>query len=167
MSEPDVRELEVRAITAESFAPYGTLIEPTEDGTPFGPADARLDLTQGTPRLYVMRIPGRGYVIDRITRHRQVTQALAAVGGLEWVLAVAPPYALENPDAAPTLEDIVAFRVPGDVALMLHKGTWHAGPLFVGPPRGFLNLELADTNEVDHHTCVLTQAYGVRLSLLV
>lgn len=166
---PDVarRYLPVRPITAAGFAPFGTLIEASADGTPFGPADARLDLGQGTPRFYVMRIPGRGFLVDRITRHRRVTQALASVGGAEWVLAVAPPHGLDDPAAEPALEEIAAFRIPGEVAVMLHKGTWHAGPLFAGADRSFFNLELADTNEADHHTCVLARRFGTALSLLV
>lgn len=162
-----LRDLPVADITRAGFAPFGTLIEASADGTPFGPDDADLDLGQGTPRYYIMRIPGRGFVIDRITRHRRVTQALASVGGSEWVLAVAPPLGLDDPAAEPALDDIAAFRIPGDVAVMLHKGTWHAGPLFSGPDRGFFNLELSDTNEVDHHTCMLVDRYGTKLKLLV
>jgi ureidoglycolate lyase len=50
---------------------------------------------------------------------------------------------------------------------MLHKGTWHAGPLFEGAAQSFFNLELADTNVVDHHTCDLTASYGFALRLRV
>ncbi len=42
--------------TPEGIAPYGTLVMPSEDGTPFGPADATLGLMAGTPRLYIMRL---------------------------------------------------------------------------------------------------------------
>jgi len=52
-----VRDLRVQTLTRESFAPFGDLIAPIEDGVPFGSADAKLDLTQGTPRLYIMRLP--------------------------------------------------------------------------------------------------------------
>lgn len=162
-----IRDLPVRDVSRDGFASYGTLIEASADGTPFGSGDARLDLGQGTPRFYIMRIPWRGFTVDRITRHRRVTQALAAVGGHDWVVAVAPPLGLDDTAAEPALGDIAAFRIPGDVAVMLHKGTWHAGPLFAGPDRSFFNLELADTNEVDHQTCVLAARYGVALNLLV
>lgn len=40
-----------RMATPESIAPYGTLIEPGEDGAPFGAGDAEFDLAQGRPRL--------------------------------------------------------------------------------------------------------------------
>src|SRR5262245_17394460 len=105
-SAAPVRDLAVRPLTAQSFAPFGDLIAPIEDGVPFGPADARLDLTQGTPRLYIMRLPRKGIVFRQITRHRGVTQCLAALGGRSWLLAVAPPKSFDDPNAEPALEDI-------------------------------------------------------------
>lgn len=158
-------ELPVLDLTAERFAPYGSVIAPTEDGVPLGARDAPLDLSGGTPRFYAMRIPARGLAVTRITRHRRVTQALASVGGHTWFLAVAPPLGVDDPEAEPALNDIRAFRIPGDVAVMLQKGTWHAGPLFEGAEQSFFNLELTDTNAVDHHTCDLVARYGCALSL--
>jgi hypothetical protein len=39
------------------------------------------------------------------------------------------------------------------VFVKLERGTWHAGPLFVGSAHAdFYNLELSDTNVVDHNT---------------
>ncbi|WP_375462917.1 ureidoglycolate lyase [uncultured Methylobacterium sp.] len=143
------------------------MIEAGADGTPFGPGDARLVLSEGTPRFYIMPIPGRGLTVGGITRHRRVTQTLAAVGGGTWVVAVAPPEGLDDPAAEPALADIRAFRIPGDVAVMLHRGAWHAGPLFPeGEVRSFFNLELADINLVDHRTCLLTDIYGMALRLV-
>jgi ureidoglycolate hydrolase len=164
---PNTIDLPVLDLTAERFAPYGSVIAPMDDGVPCGTANAPLDLSGGTPRLYAMRIPARGLTVTRITRHRRVTQALASVGGHTWFLAVAPPRAAHDPQAEPALDDIRAFRIPGDVAVMLYKGSWHAGPLFEGAEQSFFNLELTDTNAVDHHTCDLAARYGAALRLIV
>lgn len=44
-------------------------------------------------------------------------------------------------------------RIPPGKFIKLHQGTWHAGPLFDGEDSmAFCNLELADTNVVDHNT---------------
>jgi len=56
-------------INAAGFAPFGQVIAPTEDGIPFGPDDAQLLLTNGTPRLYIMRLHERGLRAEKITRH--------------------------------------------------------------------------------------------------
>ncbi len=163
---PDIRDLPVIDLSPEAFAPYGTVIPPTEDGTPFGPQDAALHFGTGIPRFYAMRLPNRGLVISRITRHRQVTQVLASAGGHPWLLAVAPPPIPDVPEAEPALDDIRAFRVPGDAAVMLLRGNWHAGPLFETPEASFFNLELSDTNVTDHWNCDLVQRYGVSLKLV-
>jgi len=166
-ADPDVRtiELPVQPLTAETFAPFGAVIAAAADGVPFGPQDAQLDLSRGTPRFYNMRLAGRGLRFSRITRHRLVTQVLASVGGFDWLLAVAPPLALQDAHAEPLPQDIRAFRIPGDVAVMLFAGTWHAGPLFEAAEMSFFNLELADTNDVDHHSCDLTSRYGLAIQL--
>jgi ureidoglycolate lyase len=164
---PEIRDLPVNDITMEAFAPYGTFIPAMEDGTPFGPQDAALQLGAGIPRFYAMRLPNRGLVIGRITRHRQVTQVLGSAGGQAWLLAVAPPPAEDTTDAQPALDDIRAFRIPGDAAVMLLRGAWHAGPLFETPEASFFNLELSDTNVSDHWSCDLAEAYGVTLRLAI
>ncbi|MEM9134399.1 MAG: ureidoglycolate lyase [Actinomycetota bacterium] len=166
-ADQPVTTLLIEQLTSDAFLPFGTVMAPSEDGLPFGPGDARLDLSAGTPRFYTMRLRARGLAVSRITRHRRVTQVLASAGGFEWVIAVAPPDRVGDPDAEPPLEAIRAFRIPGDTAIMLAVGTWHAGPLFDPEATGagdgsasFFNLELSDTNIVDHHTCDLAATYG-------
>ncbi len=164
--DASTRPLTVETLSSESFAPFGTVIPPMDDGVEFGAHDAQLDLAQGTPRFYTMRIPGRGMTVSSITRHRRVTQALAATGGHAWTIAVAPPESPDDPDAEPDIDAIRAFEIPGDTAIMLAIGTWHAGPLFVGDDRSFFNLELADTNIVDHQTSSIVERFGVSLELV-
>lgn len=38
--------------TCESFRDYGQVIEASSDGDEFGPNDAQLDLSRGTPRYF-------------------------------------------------------------------------------------------------------------------
>ncbi len=148
-----------REATPAAIAPYGTLIAPGGDGTPFGAADAVLDLGRGTPRLYVMRLRARPMRVDRITRHRLVTQCLAATGGGAWFAALAAP---GDPDAAEAVPGAVeVFRIPGGHALALHRGTWHDGPHFEAGEMDFLNLELSDTNVADHHTVRLDRPFVI------
>jgi len=158
--------LKAQELKPENFAPFGTVIAPEDDGAPLEGQMSPLDLSGGTPRFYAMRLPPRGLIVKQITRHVRTTQALASVGGHTWFIAVAPPSRLDDPNAEPRVEDIKAFRVPGDRGVMLHKGTWHAGPHFEGGSQSFFNLELMDTNLVDHHTCKLTERYGQALQIV-
>lgn len=164
MSAEIIRVTPQRA-TPATIAAFGTLIEPGEDGTPFGPADARLDLGAGTPRLYIMRIPNRGLHVRGITRHRRVTQCLAATKGAEWFICLAAAGDADDDGAKPDPKAIACFRIGGDVALALHRGTWHAGPFFLAPEQDFLNLELSDTNETDHHTVRFDTEFGFILEI--
>lgn len=60
-----------------------------------------------------------------------------------------------------------ACRVPPGVFIKLNVGTWHAGPLMDdGASVAFYNLELSDTNVVDHQTHVYARD-GQRFELVL
>jgi ureidoglycolate hydrolase len=163
--------LELRELTPEAFAPYGQIIAPLRTGgqgsathhdAENSPSEAQLVLDNGVPRLWIMHLPHVGLGFSRIARHRRVTQCLGSLGGKEWLIGVAPPGDLSD-DARPNLEDIVAFRVPGDRVIKLHVATWHAGPHFVHDDCMFINLENLDTNQRDFHAMPLPAECRYRL----
>uniref|UniRef100_A0A7N0ZZW8 Ureidoglycolate hydrolase n=1 Tax=Kalanchoe fedtschenkoi TaxID=63787 RepID=A0A7N0ZZW8_KALFE len=151
--------------TPETFEDYGQIIESSKDGEEFGPRDAQLDLSKGVPRFYIMRLTERKLKFSTITHHASVTQCLGAIGGGVWFLGVARPSIVEV-DASehgrvkhhvvkshcghfyvlPEVNDVQVFKVEGPKFLKLHRGTWHAGPLFLDETMDFYNLELSNTN---------------------
>jgi len=140
-----------------AFAPYGEIILPRGAGTQFdnnpydpesGAEEPNLTLTNGTPRLWIMRLKKNGLVFSKMARHRRVTQCLGSLQGKEWFVAVAPPNNLAD-GTCPELERIAAFRIPGDRVIKLHVATWHAGPHFLHDECLFFNLENLDTNKRD------------------
>ena len=154
--------LKAEELTHEGFEKFGVVLEALEDGTPFTPEEAVLDLSEGTPRFYLMSLEDKPLEFTRITRHLHTTQTLLAVGGAEWFIAVAPAGDLSD-TAVPALHDIRVFRIVGETAITLRKGTWHSGPYFRAQKLNFANIELADTNVVDHHTYRLDESIGVRV----
>jgi ureidoglycolate hydrolase len=148
-----VRVLE---LSPAAFAPYGDVIRPKLRGGQFDRGyeadDPKLTVTNGEPMLRIMHLRLRGLVFTKIARHRRVTQCLGALQGKDWFLAVAPP---DTSKAAPRLEDIVGFHIPGDQIIKLHLATWHAGPHFVHEDAMFLNLENRDTNSTDFEDAAL------------
>ena len=163
--------LDIQELTPEAFAPYGEVIAPLRTGgqgaashhnPETGAGEAQLVLDNGVPRLWIMHLPHVGLGFSRIARHRKVTQCLGSLGGKEWLIGVAPPGGLGD-DERPRLEDIVAFRVPGDRIVKLHEATWHAGPHFVHDECLFLNLENLDTNSRDFHAVPLPAECRYRL----
>lgn len=144
-----VQQLHAQWVTPENFRHYGQVILASEDGKSYDAEDAQLNLQNGTPRFYIMRLHRKGRKFHKITRHDQCTQCLGALEGKDWLIAVAPP---NNETDQPALEEIVAFRIPGNCFIKLEMGTWHAGPYFEHDFIDFYNLELSDTNNVDHFT---------------
>ncbi len=157
----ETRSLTATWITQDAFRPFGQLIQASSDGKNYDAEDAQLQLQNGIPRFYIMRLEKRGRCFDRITRHVQCTQCLGSLEGKEWLIAVAPP----SNQAQPNLDDITAFRIPGNCFIKLEVGTWHAGPYFEADGIDFYNLELSDTNVSDHYTCNLESLYGIRFEI--
>lgn len=161
MQSTSLQQLPAQPITAESFQTYGQVIFASEDGKPCDQEDARLSLEQGIPRFYIMRLQQKGRRFSRITRHVRCTQCLGSLEGKDWLIAVAPP----NEAAEPSLKDLAAFRIPGNCFIKLEVGTWHAGPYFDHEWVDFYNLELSDTNVIDHETCNLVNRFGLEFEI--
>ncbi|MGD2180758.1 ureidoglycolate lyase [Lusitaniella coriacea] len=157
-----LQRLSAQPITRENFQPYGQFITPSTDSKPYGNDDAQLDLSNGTPRFYIMRLQQRGRTFHTITRHQRCTQCLGSLEGKDWLIAVAPPSESNRPD----LEQMKAFRIPGNGFIKLARGTWHAGPYFDHEAVDFYNLELSDTNKIDYFTHNFREIEGLTFEIL-
>ncbi|QLE58248.1 ureidoglycolate lyase [Nostoc sp. TCL26-01] len=158
-----VQQLPAQWITPENFQRYGQVIFASVDGKAFDGEDAQLNLQNGTPRFYIMRLQKRGRKFHKITRHMQCTQCLGSLEGKDWLIAVCPPH---NDLNTPVLEEIAAFRIRGDCFIKLNEGTWHAGPYFEHEFVDFYNLELANTNVVDHFTHDFLNSHQLELEMV-
>ncbi|MDJ0730482.1 MAG: ureidoglycolate lyase [Crocosphaera sp.] len=157
-----VKSLALINITTENFKPYGQLITPSEDGKVYDETDAQLHLENGIPRFYIMRLEQRGRQFHRITRHQQCTQCLGSLEGKEWLMAVAPPGVKDYPD----ITQLKAFTIPGNCFIKLEVGTWHAGPYFDHEFVDFYNLELSNTNVIDHFTYNFLEKDNLRFEMV-
>jgi ureidoglycolate hydrolase len=158
-----VQQLQAEIITAENFSPYGQVIFPSCDGKDFNMEDAQLSLDKGVPRFYIMRLTTRGRKFHAITRHVKCTQCLGSLGGKEWLIAVCPA---NNNTNEPALSELKAFKIPGNCFIKLNVGTWHAGPYFEYDAVDFYNLELSDTNVVDHFTHSFLKSHQMEFEII-
>lgn len=158
-----IQQLQAEWVTPENFRPYGQVIAASEDGKSFDAEAAQLNLQNGTPRFYIMRLHNKGRKFYKITRHVQCTQCLGSLAGKDWLIAVAPP---NNETQQPAVEEIAAFRIPGNCFIKLEVGTWHAGPYFEHEFVDFYNLELSDTNVVDHFTHSFLESHKIEFEML-
>jgi ureidoglycolate hydrolase len=157
-----LQKISAQLITKENFNPYGQVIFPRVHGKMFDAEDAQLNLKNGIPRFYIMRLDKRGRKFHQITRHQQCTQCLGSLEGKDWFMVVAPP----NHTTKPNLLEMKAFRIPGNCFIKLEVGTWHAGPYFEHEFVDFYNLELSDTNVVDHLTYNFRQSDGLEFEIV-
>ena len=115
----------VRRLTADDFAPYGTLVagglgEP--DFTRPKLENWRLGFASDAPlRLQVMRYHAQRMVISQFERHLCVTETRCPIGGAQGVLVVAGK---TDGDAPPCPDTIRAFLIDGP-GVMLKPGVWH------------------------------------------
>jgi ureidoglycolate hydrolase len=157
-----VQQLPAEWVTPENFRPYGQVIFASEDGKCFDEEDAQLNLWNGTPRFYIMRLYKNGRKFHKITRHAQCTQCLGALEGKDWFIAVAPP---NSESDRPTIENLKAFHIPGNCFIKLEVGTWHTGPYCDQDFIDFYNLELTDTNIVDHFTHDFLKSHQIEFEI--
>ena len=133
------------------FARCGKLLLPQADPAPFGSAAAELYFAaEGKPRFYLMRVRRRPPVVAAMTAHQCVSQCLGSADACPWWLAVAPPGQSQKEISSASI--LLLKLLPGE-GFKLHPGIWHAGPYFEGDSALFFNLELHNTNEVDHNCC--------------
>lgn len=157
-----IQKIPAEWITPERFKPYGQVISASVDGKFYGSEDAQLHLNNGIPRFYIMRLTEKGLKFNCITRHVQCTQCLGSLEGKDWFMAVCPPSQSEQP----SLSDLAAFHIPGNCFIKLEVGTWHAGPYFEHEFIDFYNLELSDTNVVDHFTHNFSQIHQLEFEIV-
>ena len=157
-----VKQLVTRKITSQNFQPFGQVIWASKDGDKYDKNNAQLILENGVPRFYIMRLKNKGKKFTKITRHVECTQCLGSLEGKEWLMAVAPPSVEEQPK----LENLAAFKIPGNCFIKLEMGTWHAGPYFYQDSVDFYNLELSDTNDNDHFTYDFAKSYNLEFEIV-
>jgi len=163
MSESiSTKQLFAQWVTPENFRSYGQVIFAAVDGKSFDAEDAQLNLQNGIPRFYIMRLHQTGRKFGKITRHVQCTQCLGSLDGKDWLMAVAP----HGDSYKPSLEDMAAFRIPGNCFIKLDVGTWHAGPYFDADFVDFYNLELSNTNVVDHFSFDLVKNHNLEFEIV-
>lgn len=142
-----MRTLPIEPITAEAFAPYGTLLVgpaagPRQDraaGIENGRPGASLNLALIRSEPFADTTPLR-----RLERHPHSAQAFLPLAVGAYLVVVAPD-AGGRPDEA----GLRAFRVPGDTGIVYRSGAWHAHMTTLSAPGTFAMLVHEDGSAED------------------
>jgi ureidoglycolate hydrolase len=135
----DLRILNVliQDLTAEAFGPYGEISQPA--------VALALDFDGRPASICEVRFEHEPFRINFLARHLRTTQTYVPLGSSESILVVAPPSESEERDALPDLTRIAAFRLTGDHAVNLRRGTWHRHPFPVAGTASFVVLDAEGT----------------------
>lgn len=110
----EITDIKAIPITKDNFQPYGEVITPSET------ENVSLNLTNGTPRFYLMRLEKRGFDFSEIVRHKKVTQVLGALSK-KWYMGVCAP---NNDLPDPDLDTLKVFEIGEQTGIKMHEGTW-------------------------------------------
>lgn len=119
-----MRTIRTEPLTAEAFAPFGEVLEPTGDFRLINAGlcrrhhdRARLDFGTGRAGISVFDAEPRAlpYDFDLIERHPEGSQAFLPMTQAPFLVIVA-----ESPAVTPR-----AFVTNGAQGINLHRGTWH------------------------------------------
>lgn len=129
------RRLSFETVNSANFAPFGVVLSRTgRNRLPINTYGDKLDLyregfqSDQPTEWFIATFRNRGLGVLFLERHQQLTQTFIPVGGDGFYTVVAPPNCREE-NGFPALDQIKAFWVPGDVAIQIHRATWHENPL--------------------------------------
>lgn len=161
--------VQVEALTAEAFRPFGQIIqipdtEPDRDAAShrYWAGMAHIDLSDDPIDLALSRMLRRPFRLSQMERHRKATQTFVPFGTPAGILAVAPPQP-EDPDDRPRHQSIRAFALDGSAGYHLFRGVWHDSLFPIGRYADYLMVVRRDTGIDDHDVRELT--LPVRLAL--
>src|SRR5262245_39011762 len=151
-------KLVIQPISAEAFAPHGTLVcAPAEVGRkPFPSAlnnlraDARASLSAS--RAMPKTLPLTGTVMER---HRFSSQTFFPLDVSRYVVVVAP----HSPAGKPDMGLARAFLVPGDTAITYAADSWHHPMIALDRVACFSVLLWRDGTAADVETVVLDEPF--------
>ena len=146
--------LAIEPMTAESFAPFGWLMESSSM-----PGDRRIMTPSrfecdGRTTIHTIWQPQIGRTFSRLERHFGVTQTFCQLSGSPSVVCVALPTDLDDPRAVPRPDDVRAFLIDPGKGFSFARGAWHSLDRYILAPPGatfaILNADPNPTQIVDY-----------------
>jgi ureidoglycolate lyase len=129
------RRLQPITATAQNFAPFGVVLTETgRNRLPINTYGPTLDLyregfeSDQPIEWFIFQGRNRGTDVLFLERHQQLSQTFIPLGGRGFFTVLARPGAREE-NGLPALDELQAFWVPGDIAIQLHRATWHENPM--------------------------------------
>lgn len=131
--------IQAQPLTKEAFAPFGVILSPEgRQRLPINSYGDKADIykesfeTDRPIEWLIVHFKDRGRQVLYLERHQHLTQTFIPLGGHSFLMVVARPDCREE-NGLPARDELHAFVVPGDVAVQIHRGTWHENPIPLTP----------------------------------
>lgn len=125
------RQIEVQALTEEAFASYGKLIRMKPGTTPLADNpdltywEKVVEFEPGIPRtIGVLTEKRREMVLTRMERHTKAMEWFVPIDG-QCVACFAEFHNPDDPNEAPDVSKVVAFKMDGIAGFVVARGAWH------------------------------------------
>ena len=188
-----IKNVESEPLKRETFAPFGDVLAPdatrldNRDLLSMGYAkmsdaveNTRLDdfdvldywggiatISREAMRLGYLRPKKRALAFSWFERHLKGTQTFVPLNGARSVIAVAPPYEANKPDAIPRINEVRAFVLDGTMGINLHPGTWHWTPFPLDERSDFIILVRESVADDDLNFIDLEKRLNVRIQISI
>jgi len=153
-----MRTLAAEPLTAEAFAPYGTVIAVPDDFTRRWYADdlenARADAKPMLSVTHVRPMADRPHRAVLLERHEFSSQSFVPIDCARYLVIVAPYAAAGGPDAGRAR----AFVATGQQGVTYRRGAWHHGLTALDRPATFAVFMWRDGSQGDEEFVPLAEA---------
>ena len=143
--ELELISLVAQPLTAQAFAPFGQILSPEgRERLPVNTYGDKLDIfregfeTDQPTEWFIVQGRRREFSALFLERHLQLTQTFIPIANDAFVTVVAAPDVEFESNGLPKITETKAFIVPGNMAIQLHRGTWHENPFPLRDNQWFL-----------------------------
>jgi len=146
--------VKVKNLTAEAFSKFGEFVEVPSfpplvesENVKYWGTVATFKV-EGETEIGICIVRKGSNVLEFMERHVQTPEVLVPIKG-DFILPVATSKNLEDPEECPRAEDIEAFYIKDEQAVIMKKGVWHYAPIPVGSESSFFVIFKKETTKRD------------------
>lgn len=149
----DKIQIKAQHLSTIDFSPYGQVLDYESSETKVVPDHNVIvtpgvgtpEITEGHLDLIHLRVIRREFYGKILERHVKTSQAFIPLLGCTGLFLLAPPDDLENKNALPDLDKVIAVIFDGTKGINLKRGTWHSSPFAVSEVSDYIMVSRAGT----------------------
>ena len=146
--------VKVKDLTVEAFSKFGRVIEAPNfqplvenENVKYWGTVATFKV-EGETEIGICIVKKGSNILEFMERHVQTSEVIIPIEG-DFILPVAASKSLEDAGEHPKAEDIEAFYIKDEQAIVLNKGVWHYAPLPIMEEASFFVIFKKETAKHD------------------